>query len=68
KKLLNQSQLETDPDKRIEELKKAEKIFIDAMPVAPVYFYTDPWVQDKNLKNVILTGTGEVYFRNASFE
>ncbi|RXK25753.1 peptide ABC transporter substrate-binding protein [Bacillus velezensis] len=68
KKLLNQSQLETDPDKRIEELKKAEKIFMDAMPVAPVYFYTDPWVQDKNLKNVILTGTGEVYFRNASFE
>ncbi|ANS37867.1 peptide ABC transporter substrate-binding protein [Bacillus velezensis] len=68
KKLLNQSQLETDPDKRIEELKKAEKIFIDAMPVAPVYFYTDPWVQDKNLKNVILTGTGEVYFRNAPFE
>ncbi|MCV2521282.1 peptide ABC transporter substrate-binding protein [Bacillus velezensis] len=68
KKLLNQSQLETDPDKRIEELKKAEKIFIDAMPVVPVYFYTDPWVQDKNLKNVILTGTGEVYFRNASFE
>lgn len=68
KKLLNQSQLEMDPDKRIEELKKAEKIFIDAMPVVPVYFYTDPWVQDKNLKNVILTGTGEVYFRNASFE
>ncbi|UYU22619.1 peptide ABC transporter substrate-binding protein [Bacillus velezensis] len=68
KKLLNQSQLETDPDKRIEELKKAEKIFIDAMPVAPVYFYTVPWVQDKNLKNVILTGTGEVYFRNAPFE
>ncbi|WP_425244495.1 peptide ABC transporter substrate-binding protein [Bacillus velezensis] len=68
KKLLNQSQLETDPDKRIEELKKAEKIFIDAMPVAPVYFYTAPWVQDKNLKNVILTGTGEVYFRNAPFE
>ncbi|MBY8912493.1 peptide ABC transporter substrate-binding protein [Bacillus sp. YC2] len=68
KKLLNQSQLETDPDKRIEELKKAEKIFLDAMPVAPVYFYTDTWVQDKNLKNVIVTGTGDVYFRNASFE
>ncbi|AOC90572.1 MULTISPECIES: peptide ABC transporter substrate-binding protein [Bacillus] len=68
KKLLDQSQLETNPDKRIEELKKAEKIFIDAMPVAPIYFYTDTWVQDKNLKNVIMTGTGEVYFRNASFE
>ncbi|MGG1227130.1 oligopeptide ABC transporter substrate-binding protein OppA [Bacillus sp. PK3-037] len=68
KKLLNQSQTETDPTKRAELLKKAEDIFIDEMPVAPVYFYTIPWVQDENLKGTIVTGTGEIYFRNAYFQ
>ncbi|MCI3988055.1 hypothetical protein MMJ63_27180, partial [Bacillus vallismortis] len=43
-------------------------IFIDEMPVAPIYFYTIPWVQDENLKGTILTGNGEIYFRNAYFQ
>nr|WGD74479.1 ABC transporter substrate-binding protein [Bacillus subtilis] len=68
KKLLNQSQTETDQNKRAELLKKAEGIFIDEMPVAPIYFYTIPWVQDENLKGTIITGTGEIYFRNAYFQ
>lgn len=68
KKLLNESQTETDSNKRIELLKKAEKIFMDDMPVAPIYFYTIPWVQDENLKGTIITGTGEIYFRNAYFQ
>ncbi len=68
KKLLNDSQTEIDETKRAKLLKKAEGIFIDEMPVAPIYFYTDPWVQDENLKGAILTGTGEIYFRNAYFK
>lgn len=68
KKLLNESQTETDSNKRIELLKKAEKVFMDDMPVAPIYFYTIPWVQDENLKGTIVTGTGEIYFRNAYFQ
>jgi oligopeptide transport system substrate-binding protein len=68
KKLLNDSQKESDTDKRIQMLKDAEKIFIDEMPVAPIYFYTDAWVQAENLKGVVVSGLGDVQSKWAYFE
>ena len=43
--LLNQSNVETDPAKRTELLLQAEAIFMEEMPVAPIYFYTNLYVQ-----------------------
>ncbi|MBL4952394.1 peptide ABC transporter substrate-binding protein [Neobacillus sp. OS1-32] len=68
KKLLNASQTEADPAKRLQLLKDAEAIFMDEMPVAPVYFYTNTWVQDENLKDVVISGLGDVQFKWAHFE
>ena len=31
---------ESDPVKRLQMLSKAEQIFVDEMPVIPIYFYT----------------------------
>lgn len=68
KQLLIQSQKERDPEKRLELLKQAEKIFMDEMPVAPIYFYTNAWVQKDNLKDVAISGLGDVQLKWAYFE
>lgn len=68
KKLLIDSQKESDPEKRIEMLKKAEEILMDEMPVAPIYFYTNKWVKKDNLKDVYVSGLGDVQFKWAYFE
>ncbi|MFX0111614.1 peptide ABC transporter substrate-binding protein [Bacillus pumilus] len=66
--LLNDSAKETDKTKREEMLKKAEKIIIDDMPIAPIYFYTQLWVQDPKLKGVVVSGLGDVQYKWAHFE
>ena len=68
KQLLIDSQTEADPAKRIQMLKDAEAIFMDEMPVAPIYFYTDYWVQNDKLKDVVISGLGDVQFKWAHFE
>lgn len=68
KQLLNDSAKETDQTKREEMLKKAEEIIINDMPVAPIYFYTQPWVQDPKLKGVVVSGLGDVQYKWAHFE
>jgi oligopeptide transport system substrate-binding protein len=68
KQLLIDSQKETDPEKRKEMLKEAEAILMDEMPIAPIYFYTNTWVQKDNLKGVDMSGLGDVQFKWAYFE
>ncbi|QST00818.1 peptide ABC transporter substrate-binding protein [Pontibacillus sp. ALD_SL1] len=66
--LLEESQTETDSEKRTEMLKEAEGILMDEMPIAPIYFYTNAWVQDENLKDVVMSGLGDVQLKWAHFE
>lgn len=66
--LLEESQTETDSEKRSEMLKEAEGILMDEMPIAPIYFYTNAWVQDENLKDVVMSGLGDVQLKWAHFE
>ncbi|GAA4709559.1 peptide ABC transporter substrate-binding protein [Brevibacillus fulvus] len=68
KELLNQSALEKDPAKRKEILAQAEKIFVDEMPVAPIYFYTDSWVKQDYVKGVQVSGLGDIDFKWADIE
>ncbi|WAA11866.1 peptide ABC transporter substrate-binding protein [Fervidibacillus halotolerans] len=68
KQLLLDSQEERDPDVRMQMLKQAEEIFIDEMPVAPIYFYTNAWLQPDNLKDVAISGLGDVQLKWAYFE
>ena len=68
KDLLNQSATEADPAKRTELLKQAEAVFMEDMPVAPIYFYTNTWLQKDNLKDVVVSGLGDVQFKWAHFE
>lgn len=49
-------------------LKDAEKIFIEDMPVAPIYFYTNTWLQKDNLKGAVVSGLGDVQLKWAYLE
>ncbi|MCQ9282760.1 ABC transporter substrate-binding protein [Priestia megaterium] len=66
--LLDQSRKEQDPKKRYDILKQAEKILMTDMPAAPIYYYTDAWVQDENLKDVVMSSTGDIQFKWAHFK
>ncbi len=49
-KLINEAKASNDENLRIENMHKAEKILMDEMPVAPIYFYVNvnmykPWVK-----------------------
>ena len=63
KDLLNKSAVEKDPAKRKDLLAQAEQIFMDEMPVAPIYFYTDSWVKSDKVNGVLVDGLGNVDFK-----
>lgn len=65
--LLMQSQSETDENKRIELLKRAEGVLMQDMPVIPIYFYSNYWVQNENLESVALSGLSHIQFKWAYF-
>lgn len=68
KELLNQSALEADPEKRKKILADAEQILMDEMPIMPIYFYTNSWVQKENVKGVVIGGLGDVDWKWAYVE
>jgi oligopeptide transport system substrate-binding protein len=63
KQLLIDSASEADPEKRKQMLKDAEEIFIDEMPVAPIYFYTNTWVQNEKLTDAVVSGLGDIQLK-----
>nr|WP_184526960.1 peptide ABC transporter substrate-binding protein [Bacillus benzoevorans] len=66
--LLDQSEKEQDSKKRQQILMQAEAVIVNEMPFIPLYFYTNNWVQDENLRNVAVSGLGDVQFKWAYFE
>ncbi|WP_277613434.1 peptide ABC transporter substrate-binding protein [Brevibacillus humidisoli] len=68
KELLNKSAVETDPEARKKLLAEAEQIFMEEMPVAPIYFYTMSWVKDEDVKGVLVGGLGNVDYKWAYIE
>ncbi|MFD1036992.1 peptide ABC transporter substrate-binding protein [Virgibacillus byunsanensis] len=61
--LLKESRTETDADAREEILREAEAIFMDAMPIAPIYFYTNVWLSDEKVKNVEVSPMGGIQYK-----
>ena len=66
--LRNQSALEKDEAKRKQILADAEKIFMDEMPAAPIYYYTHSYVKNDKVKGVVLDGLGFVDYKWATIE
>lgn len=56
--LVQSSILESDPQKRFELMREAEKILADAMPVIPLYHYSFDYVKKKGVEGVVLSPLG----------
>jgi oligopeptide transport system substrate-binding protein len=66
--LLDQSNRVVDPQQRIELLARSEQILVDEMPIIPVFYYTMLYVNQPNLKDVVLSSMGQIDFKWASLE
>jgi oligopeptide transport system substrate-binding protein len=63
KELLKQSRTETDPAARRDLLRKAEEIFMEDLPISPIYYYTNVWTNKDSVKNVEVSPLGLVQFK-----
>ena len=61
--LLKQSRVETDAAARDEMLRKAEAIFMEELPLSPIYFYTNVWTNKEYVKNVEVSPLGLVQYK-----
>ena len=59
-KSLEEAAKETDANKRLEILKKAEKVLMDEMPVIPIYDYTQVSVKKDNIKGLATSPLGKI--------
>lgn len=59
---------ETDEAKRLEDLKAGEKILMTQFPVAPVYYYTNLWVEKDYVKNMAPNSLGEINLKDVDIE
>ena len=66
--LLDQSAQIADTSLRREVLAKSEKILMEEMPIIPVFYYSMLYVNQPELKDVVLSSMGQIDFRWASFE
>ncbi len=58
KKLLQESRKELDPEKRQEILKQAEEIFMEELPIIPIYFYTNVYAKKDYVEGVVVHPVG----------
>lgn len=66
-RLLDKAQQLTG-DERYELLSRAEAIFVEEMPIAPILFPTHAYLKKTNLKNVCISSVGSVDFKWAYLE
>lgn len=59
---------ETDEAKRLEALKAGEEILMTEFPVAPVYYYTNLWVEKDYVKNMAPNSLGEINLKDVDIE
>ncbi len=66
--LVEEIKVETDPQARAEKAAKAEEILMATGSVAPMYFYTKPYLLKSNIKNLMHINTGDVIWNYVTVE
>ena len=66
--LIAKAMVTVDAKARMATLHAAEKIFMTDMPVLPIYYYTNPMLLSKSIKNFYLSALGFVDWKNVSME
>jgi len=62
--LLQEAEDSLDAVKRLELLEKAEKLLIDQMPIAPIYFYTGSYLKKPYVEGVFLSHLSDIDFKH----
>lgn len=60
RQLIKAADNELDPDKRIDLLKEAEALFIADLPIIPIYYYSNPYVVQDYVLNMVPDNLGHV--------
>ncbi|MCW6664842.1 peptide ABC transporter substrate-binding protein [Aerococcaceae bacterium NML191219] len=68
KALLEEAAVETDVAKRLDLLVKAEGVFMNELPVLPVYYYTSNFVHQDKVKNMKPDSLGNVDLKFVTVE
>ncbi len=63
KELIKESRTELDSDKRRDILREAEELFMDQMVINPVYFYTNLYAHQDNVKNITVSPIGTIQYK-----
>jgi oligopeptide transport system substrate-binding protein len=66
--LLEKADLTVDEPERISLLKQAEKILMQEMPIAPIYFYTGVYLKKPYVKNIRLSNMNDLDLKWAYVE
>ncbi len=66
--LLEESEKTFDQQKRTALLMEAEKLLIDEMPIAPIYFYTGSYMRKPYVKNVYISDMSDISLKTAYVE
>lgn len=64
--LISLATSELDEAKRLEYLKEAEAILMDAMPIIPIYFYSNDYVQKPEVQGMEYDSVGRINLKNVS--
>lgn len=66
--LIEKAEVTLDPIQRELLLRQAEKIFMDEMPIAPIYYYTGSYIKKKYVKGIELSEFSDANFKFAFLE
>lgn len=66
--LLNQAEQTTHPAIREDLIRKAEEIFINELPIAPIYYYTGTYIKKDYVKGIELSELSDADFKFAYLE
>ncbi|XJS11155.1 peptide ABC transporter substrate-binding protein [Aerococcaceae bacterium WGS1372] len=66
--LVKAARSEQDVQKREELLLEAEAIFMDDMPIVPIYFYTNAYVVNEDVHNMEMDNIGVIQFKDVYVE
>ena len=61
--LLKKSRTETDKAAREKLLRDAEAIFMEELPLSPIYYYTNVWTNNDKVKNIEVSPLGVVQYK-----
>jgi oligopeptide transport system substrate-binding protein len=66
--LLDQSSLDSSPDTRFQTLEQAERLFLEEMPLTPIYHWSQSYMTQPHVKNITFSPLGGALYERLSID